>query len=84
MDAGSEIDWSVLDNQPADIEAAENFSVFAKPVVGQSQGSWKALFIGCKKVERHGLNIILMFLFIVHLTKSVMMLPLNPQPFRKR
>jgi hypothetical protein len=35
MDAGSEIDWSVLENQPADIEAAENFSVFAKPVVGQ-------------------------------------------------
>lgn len=26
MDAGSEIDWSVLENQPADIEAAENFS----------------------------------------------------------
>lgn len=26
MDAGSEIDWSVLENQSADIEAAENFS----------------------------------------------------------
>ena len=33
MDAGSEIDWFVLDNQLADIEAADDCSVFAKPVV---------------------------------------------------
>ena len=84
MDAGSEIDWSVLENQSADIEAAENFSVFAKPVVsqkGELEGFIYRLQKGWKAQAQHYL---MMFLFIVHLTKSVMMLPLNPQPFRKR
>ena len=74
----------VLENQSADIEAAENFSVFAKPVVGQKgelEGFIYRLQKGWKAQAQHYL---MMFLFIVHLTKSVMMLPLNPQPFRKR